>query len=55
MLRSSFVPIFASSFLFFLSKIGALIKFLTKAATVYAGKPTLGALDQHRSKQNCPQ
>ena len=24
-------------------------------ATVYAGKPTLGALDQHWSKQNCPQ
>ena len=55
MLRSSFVPIFAASFLFSLSNIRAPTKILTKTATVYAGKPTLGALDQHWSKQNDPQ
>ena len=55
MLRSSFVPIFAAGFLFFLSKIGASTKILTKTAIVYVGKLTLGALDQHWSKQNCPQ
>ena len=55
MLRSSFVSIFATGFLFFLLKIGASTKILTKMATIYAGKPTLGALNQLRSKQNCPQ